>query len=263
MGNIKSREARPTSGNGLIRLLLVGFSVILEGIVLLSGVALFNEYAPWIAFGIRVLSLFLVLGIYGQNKTASIRMTWIIVILVAPLIGVTLYGLIGISGSTRKMRRRFEAVNEMLLPLLPENSEISDELEQRDRAAYNIASYVKEYAGFPLYRGTQVRYFSEASDALESMLASLAKAEHFIFMEYHAIEDAESFRRIESVLVDRVKHGVEVRLFYDDAGSILFINTDFVEKMEALGIKCRVFNPFSPGMRLFLHNRDHRKITVI
>lgn len=33
--------------------------------------------------------------------------------------------------------------------------------------------------------------------------------------------------------------------------------------MEAVGIRCRVFNPFMPGLNLFLNNRDHRKITVI
>jgi hypothetical protein len=65
------------------------------------------------------------------------------------------------------------------------------------------------------------------------------------------------------VLVDRVKAGVEVRVFYDDMGSLGFINTDFVKRMEALGISCRVFNPFAPGLNLFLNNRDHRKITVI
>ena len=42
-----------------------------------------------------------------------------------------------------------------------------------------------------------------------------------------------------------------------------FINTDFVKKMETIGIHCRVFNPFMPGLNLFLNNRDHRKITVI
>lgn len=263
MGSAKTREARPTGGNGLIRLILVGLSVFLEGIILLSGVALFDEYAPWIAFGIRVLALFLVLAIYGQNKTASIRMTWIIVILVAPLIGVTLYALIGISGSTRKMRRRFEESNRKLLPFLPKNEAVSECLRKRDPSAYNISEYIRNYAKFPVYDATEVRYFSEASSALESMLEDLAKAQHYIFMEYHAIEDAESFRRIEKVLVGKVNQGVEVRLFYDDAGSIVFINTDFVQKMEALGIRCRVFNPFSPGMRIFLHNRDHRKITVI
>ncbi len=56
---------------------------------------------------------------------------------------------------------------------------------------------------------------------------------------------------------------MEVRVFYDDMGSIGFINTDFVKKMESIGIHCRVFNPFVPGLNLFLNNRDHRKITVI
>lgn len=65
------------------------------------------------------------------------------------------------------------------------------------------------------------------------------------------------------VLEERVKAGVEVRVFYDDMGSIGFINTDFVKKLEVVGIKCRVFNPFAPGLNLFLNNRDHRKITVI
>ena len=62
---------------------------------------------------------------------------------------------------------------------------------------------------------------------------------------------------------ERVKAGVEVRVFYDDMGSIGFINTDFVKKLEFAGIHCRVFNPFMPGLNVFLNNRDHRKITVI
>ena len=33
--------------------------------------------------------------------------------------------------------------------------------------------------------------------------------------------------------------------------------------MENVGIHCRVFNPFTPGLNVFLNNRDHRKITVI
>lgn len=263
MGGSKSTEARPTGGNGITRLIIVGISVVVEASVLMFGLALFDAYTPVVTFVIRVLALFLVLAIYGQHKTPSIRITWIMLILVAPLFGVTIYVLIGLSGSTRKMRGRFEEINRVLMPKLPMNEDLSDRLKEVDVLASNISHYVKRHAGFPIYQNTKVTYHSEAKDALEDLLRELAKAEKFIFMEYHAIEDAESFRRIEEVLVDRVRHGVEVRLFYDDAGSIVFINTDFVEKMEALGIKCRVFNPFSPGMRLFLHNRDHRKITVI
>ena len=82
-------------------------------------------------------------------------------------------------------------------------------------------------------------------------------------MEYHAIEDAESWRAIQGILEERVRAGVEARVFYDDMGSIGFVNTDFVKRLEAKGIKAKVFNPFMPGLNLFLNNRDHRKITVI
>lgn len=263
MGSGKSTEARPTGGNGLTRLLIVGLSAVFEAAVLFLGLAFFDAYTPVVTFIIRLLSFALVLSIYGQHKTPSIRITWIMLILVAPLFGVTLYVLIGLSGSTRKMKNRFAEINRILMPKLPLNDAEFEGLRAVDASAYNLSNYVRRYAGFPVYRNTRVKYHSEARDALEDMLLALRKAEHFIFMEYHAIEDAESFHRIEEVLVDRVKHGVEVRLFYDDAGSIVFINTDFVDKMEALGIRCRVFNPFSPGMRLFLHHRDHRKITVI
>ena len=98
---------------------------------------------------------------------------------------------------------------------------------------------------------------------LRAQIADLAKAEKFIFMEYHAIEDAEAWKQIQNVLEERVRAGVEVRVFYDDMGSIGFINTDFIKKLNAVGIQCRVFNPFAPGLNVFLNNRDHRKITVI
>ena len=37
------------------------------------------------------------------------------------------------------------------------------------------------------------------------------KQRQFIFMEYHAIEDAEAWHRIQNVLEERVKAGVEVQ----------------------------------------------------
>ena len=111
------------------------------------------------------------------------------------------------------------------------------------------------------------RFVAIAADKATTMghikREDLAKAEHFIFMEYHAIEDAEAWQRIQQVLEERVNAGVEVRVFYDDMGSIGFINTDFIKKLDAVGIQCRVFNPFMPGLNVFLNNRDHRKITVI
>ena len=87
----------------------------------------------------------------------------------------------------------------------------------------------------PLKKPLYIRYYDAAVKGLEAQLKDLAKAQKFIFMEYHAIEDVEAWHKIQNVLEERVKAGVEVRVFYDDMGSIGFINTDFVKKMECVG----------------------------
>ena len=147
--------------------------------------------------------------------------------------------------------------------MLPNDSECREKLGRKIPKAGNISDYIQKNASYPVYQNTDVIYYDEAVKGLEAQLADLAKAEKFIFMEYHAIEDAQAWHKIQRVLEDRVKAGVEVRVFYDDMGSIGFINTDFIKKMENVGIHCRVFNPFTPGLNVFLNNRDHRKITVI
>ena len=166
--------------------------------------------------------------------------------------GVGLYLLIGLNGGTHKMRERYAEIDSKLLPMLSDNQECLSRINETIPKAGNIASYIQRNSQYPIYQNTDVMYFDEAVKGLETQLEDLAKAQKFIFMEYHAIEDAEAWHKIQKILEERVKVGVEVRIFYDDMGSIGFINTDFVKKMECVGIHCRVFNPFVPGLNLFL-----------
>ncbi len=249
--------------NGVSRFVVTALVVLAD--VLLIQWLVYSLYARYLWFStiLRVLTLLLVLVIYGQHKTASLKMPWIMLMLVEPIIGITIYLVVGLNSSTNRMRARYRKIDEKLLPLLPDNEAEEEALRALDPYAYRVTEYVERCAQYPVYRNTRVTYYDEAYKGLEAQLEALRGAQKFIFMEYHAIEQKESFERILEVLVDRVQAGVEVRLFYDDMGSIGFINTDFVKRMKALGIRCRVFNPFAPALNFFLNNRDHRKITVI
>ena len=249
--------------NGVKRLILTGVAIIIKVAFILVVMLRFNEQAEWFAIGTRILGALLVLFIYNDLKTASMKMTWIIIIMALPVFGATLYLLIGINWHTFKMRRRYKEVDARLLKLLPEGDGALERLDERDRRAANIARYIKGASEYPLFDDTSVTYYDDASTGLEAQKADLRRAERFIFMEYHAIEDAESWHGIQDILAERVAAGVDVRVFYDDMGSIGFVNTDFVKRLEAVGIKAKVFNPFGPGLNFFLNNRDHRKITVI
>ena len=258
-----TQETKAAVKNGVVRMVLAVISILLEVVVILSLLYLAGQKAGWVYSAIRFLGAMVVLRIYGSYKTASIRMTWMLVILLIPIFGTALYVMIGLNGHSLKMRKRYEDIDKILFPMLPDGEKEAENARKRDGRLGGIVDYIRRNAGYPVYQNTKVEYFDDAEKGIEAQKKDMAKAEKFIFMEYHAIEDAESWHEIRDVLAERVKAGVEVRVFYDDMGSLGFINTDFVKRTEEYGIQCRVFNPFAPGLNLFLNNRDHRKITVI
>ena len=259
----QTQETQASVKNGVSRMIFAVISILLELIVILLLLFTAGQRATWIYSLIRILGAILVLKIYGSHKTASIRMTWMLVILLLPIFGTALYLLIGFNGHSLRMRKRYEDIDRLLLPMLPANRDVAERAVARDGRLGGIVEYIRRQAGYPVYENTVVEYFDDGEKGFEAQKRDLAKAEKFIFMEYHAIEDAECWHEIRDVLAERAKAGVEVRVFYDDMGSLGFINTDFVKRTEEYGIQCRVFNPFAPGLNLFLNNRDHRKITVI
>ena len=256
-------EQKSNIRNGTKRLIFTLIAIVIQVAWIFSLYTWLNAKFEWIAVISSVVSVLLVLGIYCQQKTSSIKTPWIILILVFPLLGIFLYLLTGLSGSTHRMRTRFEQIDKQLFPKLHQDPAVMAALRAKDPRTANLAGYLTKFSQTPLFQNTDVVFYPEAPQGLEAQKAELRKAEKFIFMEYHAIEDAEAWAGIHEILVEKAKAGVEVRVFYDDMGSIGFINTDFVNRMEKDGIRCRVFNPMFPLLQVFLNNRDHRKITVV
>lgn len=256
-------EKKADVKNGLLRFVFVIIAIILQIIFIVVVMDKVYDYREWVQRGMWLIRLLLILAIYSQNRTSSMKTPWIILIMAAPVTGITLYLLIGLSGSTDKMKGRFKNIDSRLMPLLPAGQKEMRELSRLDAGAGNLAYYLQKHAGFPVYRHTAIEYYDDGLKGLEAQKEELRKARKFIFMEYHAIEEAEAWKGILEILSQKAAEGLDVRIFYDDMGSISFITTDFVKRMQALGIRCRVFNPLMPGLNIFLNNRDHRKITVI
>lgn len=260
---VKTVESKGKTRNGIKRMSFAVLSILLEICLIVMLVSNINQNFEWVNIVTRVFSVLLGLWIYGRHTTSAMKMPWIVLILALPIVGITLYLLIGLNGGTWKMRERYKKIDDQIFPLLHEDEKIIRKLADKEPDAANIATYISKISKYPMYENTDITYYDNAAAGLEAQLIELAKAEKFIFMEYHAIENSVSWGRIEEILVEKAESGVEVRVFYDDAGSIGFINKDFAKRLENLGILCRVFNPFMPGLNVFLNNRDHRKITVV
>lgn len=256
----EKREAIP---NSVSRMLLAGIGVLLQVLWIFWLALKLNDYSTAIQVCTSVLTFLITLRIYGLHINSAYKISWIILILLFPIFGLTIYLLFGRSGAVSVMRRRFGKNMTMLrryhAPILQHRRA----LPYPDRITRNHARYLQDRAGYPAYDNTDVTFYGDTCEALEAQKAALRSAEKFIFMEYHAIEDASAWQELEDILAERAAHGVEVRVFYDDVGSIGFINSKFVKKLAGRGIQCRRFNPVIPILNVFMNNRDHRKITVV
>jgi cardiolipin synthase len=95
------------------------------------------------------------------------------------------------------------------------------------------------------------------------ILEELSGARHFIFLEYFIIEEGKVWDAILRILAEKAACGVDVRVIYDDMGCVGKLPTGYNLRLESMGIKCTVFNPFVPLISAVMNNRDHRKILVI
>ena len=258
---MRNPNHKPT-GNSVIRVVFVALSVIFQVFWLLLLVLRLNQYSTWISLFTSILSVAVVLRLYSKNTNTAMKMPWIMLILVFPVMGLSMYLLFEIAGDPG-IGKRLAAARREIQTCLPTDAQVIAHVEQTDISAARQFTYLEKNQGWPVYENTRVTYYAKAADAFEAMKRDLETAEHFIFMEYFIIEDSDSFWEIEDILVRKARAGVDVRLMYDDIGSMGYVNMRFAQRLNQEGIRCYAFNPAIPFLNLFMNHRDHRKITVV
>lgn len=259
----KTLERKAYVKVGATRIFFAATSILFQFAFAIYYVSELSVRFPWISTAVAIVALLIAVIIYGRHENAGMKMMWMLLIMAFPLLGILLYLLTGLSGTSHAMRRRFISMDNRLQPYLPEDTVQQSELKENDSHISGQFHYIRTAARFPVYDNTHIEFYADANLILKQMQEDLKSATSFIFMEYYAIEDGIIFESLLDILSERVKAGVEVRLFYDDIGSVFFVNKSFAEKMEKAGIKCRIFNPMLPLANIFMNNRDHRKMTII
>lgn len=260
---MKTLEKRRTVKNGIARMVIVAIAFVIEVAMVYGAFAGLNKYAEWISIATRFVGFVIVLCIYSSDRTSTIKMPWIMLIAATPIAGVFLYLMIGLNPRLRGKKRKYNILHKFYTSKLESNEKIKEQLRCINPYSYRISEYISNYGGFPLFEIKELHYYKSANDGLAAQKEAFKHAKNYIFIEYHAIENAQIWQEIQIILEEKAQEGIDVRVLYDDMGSIGFVNTDFARQLRKKGIKCEIFNAFVPGLNLFLNNRDHRKITVV
>ncbi|MBR3147426.1 MAG: cardiolipin synthase [Eubacterium sp.] len=219
-----------------------------------------DSYADWATALNRAIGIVCSIYIIWRDYNPAYKISWLFFIGVLPSLGVVSYVIFGGKRPSRRLRKTLAPLDKEHMKDLEQTDDISGLAEPRIR---KTCSYIHDYGTFPAWKDTGAKYYSLGDDLYPDLLDDLKKAERFIFLEFFIIGGGEMWGGIESILREKAAAGVDVRVIYDDVGSIKVLPRNFQKNLEAAGIKVITFNPVLPLLTFAYNNRDHRKIVVI
>ena len=234
--------------------------VVLQAAWLLWAFWMFTTGRVWLNGSLKLLSILIVLYLVRKDENSAYKIGWIVLIGVLPLLGGALYLAFGNKAPAKRLRERMQKVEQAHTADLAQQEGQTDTLEL---SCKNMSRYVERYGPYPAWKNTAAEYFPCGEAMYPKLLADLEQAEKFIFLEFFIVKTGKMWNGVEAILKRKAAEGVDVRLIYDDFGSLLGLPTDFVIRMEKNRIHCIPFNPVVPLVSLVMNHRDHRKIVVI
>ena len=244
---------------GLILVLL-----LLQAFALFSLLRWFGALLPHYLGGTALVTAAMMVYLLNQDMDNSVRITWLVVTALVPVLGVPLFWYTRKDIGHGMLKARLLELEGQTGAQLPQNELAVRQLEAEDPGAASLAQYLRgKGGGFPVYQNTAVTYFPGGEAKFEELLRQLETAERYIFLEYFIIDEGLMWGRILEVLARKAASGVDVRVMYDGTCEFSTLPRDYPKRLEALGIRCKVFAAVTPFVSTHYNYRDHRKILVI
>ena len=243
----------------LRRVLTVIPAAAVQALWILLLVKWLSPYAAYITLALSVAAVLLVLFIIIKRDETAYKILWLLVILTVPVAGALLYLLFGNRRTARPLRKRLRRVQEAGQPAPLPCGGTPFEGEKRME---QTVRWLEHKTGYPLMRAEDVRYYPLGDAMYPDMLTDLRAAKKTIYLEYFIIEPGEMWQSIVDILAQKVREGLDVRVMYDDLGSISTFNFSNALALEKLGIRCVTFNPLL-ALKGTANYRDHRKMLIV
>ena len=254
---------------GLVHAIFSRFGLVLVLLLLQFGALFsllrwFGQLLPHYLGGTALVTAAMVVYLLNIDMDNSVRITWLVVIAVLPVLGVPLFWYTKADIGHNALKKRLMDLESQTRAQLPQPEGVEQRLEADSPGAASLARYLRgRGGGFPVYGNTAVTYFNGGEAKFAELLRQLETAEHYIFLEYFIIDEGLMWGRILEVLARKAAGGVDVRVMYDGTCEFSTLPRDYPKRLEALGIRCKVFAPVTPFVSTHYNYRDHRKILVI
>ncbi|QTL05621.1 cardiolipin synthase [Aquabacter sp. L1I39] len=221
----------------------------------------------WGLFAVQaaIQLVFILRALLRPHREPAARFAWVLVIVLAPGIGVLAYVLFGEINLGRKRIERLKAAFDALPPA----GEIAgpsaeQEVPERHQPLFRVGRSVSQYEPTT---GNQARLLDDSASAIASLVADIDAARESVHVLFYIWLADESGLKVKAALQRAAARGVTCRAMADDLGSRAFIRSVHWREMAQSGVRLAaalpVGNPLLRPLKGRIDMRNHRKIAVI
>ena len=227
--------------------------------------ALIQIHIQWIV-GIIFIILYtitilgLVLVILTENRNPLKTIPWVIVLILAPGIGLIFYFFFGQDNRKQRIisRRTYKRIMKGL-----QKNDLPQDICTVPIPYQPLATLLTNSNQASLLYGSQIKYYTNGNDKFQDLIEEIKQATHHIHIQYYIFNDDEIGNQIKTLLIQKSKEGIQVRVLYDDVGCWNVKERFFKEMIDA-GIEVKAFLKVAfPEFTSKVNYRNHRKIVVI
>ncbi len=208
-------------------------------------------------FGYRLISV---------RRPVGVVLAWFLIVVLFPLIGISLYILIGERPVGRKLTRKIIRMDR-------EYAAITETMRQRHLADREqlppegraLSLLAESKNGSPVTAGNQIELFTNSLDILQDFINEINQAQHTLYLEFYIWALGGDADRVGEALIAAAKRGVVCKVLLDSLGSKDWFKSSWPQQFTAAGIEVTEALPIQPGRFQFRRAdlRLHRKIFVI
>jgi len=204
--------------------------------------------------------------IISVRRPVGVAFAWIFIVMTFPVLGITLYVLIGERPVGRSLTRKITRMNREYQQITQKmRQDYAGDRQQIPPEGRALGLLAESQNGTPAVCGNDLQLFTNSLEILQKFIDEINQAKKSIHLEFYIWALGGDADRVGEALIGAAKRGVACRVLLDSLGSSAWFKSKWPGRFRNAGIQVTEALPIQIGRFQFRRAdlRLHRKIFVV
>lgn len=203
--------------------------------------------------------------VFHRRRSVSTTWAWLIILLVFPVIGITLYGFFGRGISQENIfainKQHHIGLRNVQKSITKAPKKIS--ASDTSNKAKMVVHFFDRNSESPLSKNNHVKLYTDGEQMFHDMINDIENAQQTINVEFYTFYNDDIGNKMLDLLIKKAKEGVKVKLLYDAWGSLGATKAWFDQLNKAGGEVLPFITSRNMITRYRINYHLHRKIVIV